>query len=125
MKVLSYIEEITKSISCDAALVSLIIPFIRGLRLTLEKNDDSDRGVCTMKADMLKSLNNRYDCVEQEDVLAIATLLDPCFKDKFFSDAEAKTTAHQLLIEQMSELSNGDITEVPSPKRKKRNDSKF
>ena len=43
VKVLSYIEEITKSISCDAASVSLIIPFIQGLCLTLEKNDDSDR----------------------------------------------------------------------------------
>ena len=61
VKVLSYIEEITKSISCDLASVSMIIPFIHGLRLTLEKNDDSDRGVSTMKADMLQSLNDRYD----------------------------------------------------------------
>ena len=125
VKVLCYIEEITKSISCDAASVSLIIPFIRGLRLTLEKNDDSDRGVRTMKADMLKSSNDRYDGVEQEGVLAVATLLDPRFKDKFFSGAEAKTTARQLLIAQMSELSSGDVTEVPSPKRKKGNDSKI
>ena len=41
VKVLGYIEEITKSISCNSASVSMIISFIRGLRLTLEKNDDS------------------------------------------------------------------------------------
>ena len=74
VQVLGYIEEITKSISCDAASVSMIISFIRRLRLTLEKNDDSDRGVRTMKVDMLQSC---YDGVEEEEVLAVATILDP------------------------------------------------
>ena len=77
VNILGYIEEITKSISCDSASVLMIIPFIRGLRLTLEKNDDSDRGVRTMKADMLQSLNDCYDGIEEEDVLAVATILDP------------------------------------------------
>jgi len=49
VKVLSYIEEITKSKSCDSTSVSMIIPFIRGLRSTLEKNDDSDKGLRIMK----------------------------------------------------------------------------
>jgi len=31
VKILSYIEEIMKSISCDSASVSMIIPFIHGL----------------------------------------------------------------------------------------------
>ena len=84
VKVLSYIEEITKSIPCDSSSVSMIIPFIRGLSLTLDKNDDSDRGVRTMKADMLQSLNDHYDGVEEEDVLTVATTLDPRFKDNFF-----------------------------------------
>ena len=123
VKVLSYIEEITKSISCDAASVSIISPFIRGLRLTLEKNDDSDKGVRTMKADMLQSLNDRYDGVEEEDVLAVPTLLDPHFKDNFFSSAEAKSTACQMLITKMSQLSCEDVKQLPSPKRIK-NDSK-
>ena len=73
---LSYTEEITKSISYDAASVSMIIPFIRGLRLTLEKNDDSNRGVRTIKADMLQSLNDCYDGVEEGEVQAVATILD-------------------------------------------------
>ena len=77
VQVLGYIKEITKSISCDAASVSIIIPFIRGLRLTPEKNNDSDRGIRTMKAYMLQSLNDRYDGVEEEEVLAVATILDP------------------------------------------------
>ena len=61
--VLSPIEEITKSISTDEASVSLIIPFIRALRKTLE-NHDNNRGVRSMKGEMLTSLNRRYSDVE-------------------------------------------------------------
>ena len=69
-----------------------------------------------MKADMLQSLYDWYDGVEEEDVLAIATILDPQFKDKFFSSAEAKTITRQLLITKMSEL---NVTHVPPPKQKR------
>ena len=51
---LNPVEEITKSISAKAASVSAIIPFIwMLLEKSLEKQHD-DRGVQTMKKDMLK-----------------------------------------------------------------------
>jgi len=57
----------------------MIIPFIRGLWSTLKKNNDSDKGIRTTKADMLQSLNDHYDGVQGEDVLAVAKMLDnPC-----------------------------------------------
>ena len=59
IRVRKVIQNITKSISCNSASVLMIITFIHGLRLTLEKNGNSNRGVCTMKADMLQSLNER------------------------------------------------------------------
>ena len=74
--VLNPIQEITKSIATDAASVSLIIPFIRALRRTLEIHDN-DCGVRTMKGDMLTSLNRRYIDVESNSALVLATLLDP------------------------------------------------
>ena len=52
---LTPIEEVTKSISTNAASVSAIIPFIRMLEKSLEKHHD-DSGVQTMKQEMLKSL---------------------------------------------------------------------
>ena len=36
-----------------------------------------------MKFEMLKSLKTRYAAVEENEYLAIATALDPRFKDKF------------------------------------------
>ena len=45
VKVLHCVVEITKSISTEAISISLIIPFIQVFCLTLEKHDDSDRGI--------------------------------------------------------------------------------
>ena len=58
IKVLGPIEEVTKSISADAAAVSVIISFVRILTKTLSQNDDS--GVRTMKAEMKSSLLRRF-----------------------------------------------------------------
>ena len=70
--------------------MSLIIPFVQPFRLTLEKHDDGDRGIRTMKADMLASLNRRYGNIETNATLTVATLLDPRFKDKFFPGVKQK-----------------------------------
>ena len=70
------IEEITKSVSADAASASLIIPFIRIPHRTLEFHKD-DCGIRTMKREMLSSLNRRYIAVEANAPLVLATILDP------------------------------------------------
>ena len=77
-----------------------------------------------MKADMFQSVNDHYNGVEEEEVLAVATMLDPHFKDNFFSTTDAKATACEMLIAKMSELSCEDVTQGPSPKRKS-NDNKI
>ena len=64
---LTPVEEITKSVSAKAASASAIIPFIRMLEKSLDKHHD-DRGVQTMKQEMLKSLKLRYANVESNSV---------------------------------------------------------
>ena len=81
---LTPIEEITKSITTYAASVSAKIPFIRMLEKSLEKHHD-DRGVQTMKKEMLKSLKQWYTCAEPNEILTISIALDPRFKDKCYS----------------------------------------
>ena len=118
VKVLGCIEEITKSVSTEAASTSLIIPFVQALRLTLEKNNDSDRGMRTMKADMLASLNRRYENIEANTILTIATLLDPRFKDKFFSKSDTKTKTVEVINSKLHEMNTDEdgVAPVPSPK---------
>ena len=55
-----------------------------------------------MKAEMLRSLNTRFEHVEDKECLALATLLDPCFKNRFFSEPEKRDKAKDVLIDKLS-----------------------
>ena len=83
------IEEVTKSISADAASISVIIPFIRIITKTLDDHHE-DSGICTMKSEMRKSLGKRFAGAERNEKLTIATMLDPRFKNKFFQSFFSK-----------------------------------
>ena len=70
-----------------------------------------------MKEQMLTSLKRRYADIEDNDVLVLATLLDPCFQDKFFSGSAEKLSARELLKEKVTEItSHEESAEEPSPK---------
>lgn len=123
---LTPVEEITQSISSDDSSASVIIPFVRALRKHLEINDESDRGVRTMKEQMLLSLNRRYAQAESNEPLVLATLLDPCFKDKCFSNAANRTRAKNMLEDKVKALdgsleqtSSSDTTETGEPASKR------
>ena len=116
------VEEITKSISADAASVSVVLPYIRMLTKSLEKHHHDD-GVQGMKREMLKSLRGRYGDAESNEFLVCSSFLDPHFKDKCFSSGQVKTVARELLQQRLSALStpvhaseNID-SEEPAPKR--------
>ena len=51
--------------------------------------------------------------------LTVATLLDPCFKDKFFSKSDTKTKTIEALNSKLSEMNTDEdgVAIVPSPKR--------
>ena len=83
MDILSPIEEVTCSIAAKLAGISIVVPYIHVLTRTLEKNED-DCGVCTMKGQILHYLKSHFAGIEEKEQLALATMLDPRFKDKFF-----------------------------------------
>lgn len=112
------IEEITKSVSTDAASASLIIPFIQTLCRSLEDHED-DCGICTMKREMLSSLNRRCIAVEANTPLVLATILDPRFKDKFFSGATERANARELLEAKMTAITATQPSQAPEPPPKR------
>lgn len=98
--VLSPVEEVTQSISKETATLSVVIPNIRVLQRSWEKQDD-DQGIRTMKGEMIKSLKTRFAGVEENRLLSIATIIDPRFKDKFFASNIIKTTVKEMLEEEI------------------------
>ena len=120
---LSPVEEITNAISSNAASVSAIIPFIRMLERSLEKLHD-DRGVRSMRQEMLSSLRRRYSNVESNEILTISTILDPRFKDKCFSESLTVEESISALKDKVMEIKShqappSNTDEEPASKRHK------
>ncbi len=116
--VLKPVEDI-QSISSEAAAISIVIPFVKALKKSLEDSGD-DRGVQTMKKEMLSSLNRRFRDIESNETLTLVTLLDPCFKDKFFSSIVEREDAKLLLIAKVDDiLSNIEPPEIVEPPEKR------
>ena len=120
---LSPVEEITKAISSDAASVSTIIPFIRMLERSLDKLHD-DRGVHSMRQEMLRSLRRRYENVESNEILTISTILDPRFKDKCFTASSTVERSIYALKDKVMEIRSNqapptDTDKEPVSKRHK------
>ena len=88
---------------------------------TLKKHHD-DLGIRTMKNAMLASLTRRFKDVEQNISLVIASLLDPRFKDRFFSSVSQQAEARKMLIEEMEkEKASSDTKTMHEPPSKHAN----
>ena len=103
--------------------ISVIIPYVRILKRTLEKNTD-DSGIGTMKTELLLSIKLHFTGIEENKVISLATYLDPRFKDKFFSGNIIKATIKEMLLEEMSIIANVSLSntdsEIEGPSKSKR-----
>ena len=119
---LSPIEEVTKSISADTTSISVIIQFLRIIRKTLDDHHQ-DSGIRTMKSEMKKSLEKRFAGVERNEKLTIATILDPRFKNKFFShpsvsnNVKSLVQAHQTETQQVVDATDRALEEPPQKRQ--------
>lgn len=125
VEALKPIEEVTKAISAESTSIGVVIPLVRMLEKTLEKHDN-DSGIRTMKKEMLDSLHKRFQGIENDKYTAIATLVDPRFKDKFFYDSISRDNAKMMLkneVEKESTSTTRVRLEVEPPLSKKQKTS--
>ena len=116
INILSPIEEITKNISAEFSSISQVIPLVRALRKVLEKEVE-DTGVRSMKYKMLDSLHSRFDEIEDKDFLVLATILDPRYKDNFFSSGSSHQFSKTLLVGEY--LRTKEEVEISEPAAKR------
>ncbi|XP_060763665.1 zinc finger BED domain-containing protein 4-like [Neoarius graeffei] len=91
--ILAPFEELTKEISSSTADV---IPCIRALTRLLEKTTETDHGVKTAKSVLLEAVRRRFADIDAQKLYTIATMLDPRYKDRYFSEA-LKPSFHEQL----------------------------
>ena len=114
VKVLQIYEEATREASGNYSSVSVVIPVINSIVRSLDVLE-ADVGVMRMKREMLASLKQRYSDMESNEYYAVATLMDPRFKQRVFSSSSSGAKGKQMLI-----FSYGaQVSNPPSPKRKR------
>ncbi|KAI2648014.1 Zinc finger BED domain-containing protein 4 [Labeo rohita] len=96
-KVLAPFEELTDTVSATSATTADVIPSVHVLVRFLSKASEDEQGVQTMKATLLDAVHRRFRDVESEPLYAVATLLDPRYKDKYFTNVEALRHAKAAL----------------------------
>lgn len=90
-RVLKPFEVVTKDVSRATSSASLHIPAAALLQHELGKQPND--GVGSMKESLIESVTERFANAEGNGALAVATFLDPRFKDRFFTEAIAATTS--------------------------------
>lgn len=80
--VLAPFEELTRKVSSSTGSAADVIPAVTVLKRILAKENEADSGIKTMKTTLLQAVNKRFSTVEDEPLYALATLLDPRYKDR-------------------------------------------
>lgn len=97
-----------------SSTIAVVIPLIRMLIKSLEKHHN-DVGVRTMKKEMLDAIKRRFHGIKDNKHVAIATLVDPHIKDKFFSGHEQRENVKLMLADELKKIDeNRELTQCIS-----------
>ena len=129
LTILQPCEEMTRNISKATATTADVIPSVQALTRLLKQNVPTDHGVKTTKETLLKAVQRRFGDIEEKPLYYLSTILDPRYKDRYFTLA-SKRQATEMLREELcsieaasrvSDIPPGPQSDEPATKRR-RND---
>ncbi|XP_051509970.1 zinc finger BED domain-containing protein 4-like [Myxocyprinus asiaticus] len=82
-------EELTKEISFSTATAADVIRSIVALKRLLRKSAETDHGMKMFKTTLLEAVEKRFSDTELEPMYCLATILDPRYKDRYFSKTQS------------------------------------
>ena len=94
-------EKATKMLQYRDASISCFIPIIKTILTDLEDITDKDEGIKSMKRKLLVSMDSRFDHIEYQNDLAMATYLNPQYKGRFFKDSATIPRIRDILVGQI------------------------
>ncbi len=112
--VLGVFYDATKKLEGDSEFISSVIPTVFLLKKAMKENPNDSDEVADMKKELLKSLENRFKKAEKENFLLLATILDPRYKDRYFSGPEVSKKARSLFIEKYEDIEDDAPLKSPS-----------
>uniref|UniRef100_A0A8C5MY44 BED-type domain-containing protein n=1 Tax=Leptobrachium leishanense TaxID=445787 RepID=A0A8C5MY44_9ANUR len=120
LNILAPFEELTRQMSSSDAFASDVIPSVTVVQTVLSDMAGEDQGIGTMRNTLLAALQRRFIDTEQNPLYGIATLLDPRYKERFFSNAENARHMKELLMLKLQKNAEETLTSLsgqPSAKR--------
>lgn len=93
---------VTKELSSDNSTLADVIPTVTAIVMSLA--DMPDAGVGTVKDELLSDVRSRFEHMESESLYAVATLIDPRYKDRLFQNKEEVTA---MLLGEASKFCTG------------------
>ena len=102
--ILKPFEEATKWLSDHDASISMVVPIVTSINVSLETSS-ADRGVITMKKALRASmdLDRRFGNVEAIEHYTIATFLDAKYRDHFFQTTGVAEQTKATVVEKLQE----------------------
>ncbi|XP_072569011.1 zinc finger BED domain-containing protein 4-like [Paramormyrops kingsleyae] len=101
--VLAPFEELTRKVSSSTASTADVIPAVTVLRRLLAREGDEDTGIKTMKRTLLQALERRFITLEDKPLYTYSTLLDPRYKDRYFTNPDTAKYAKEALLKELQE----------------------
>ncbi|KAK0153107.1 Zinc finger BED domain-containing protein 4 [Merluccius polli] len=116
LTILDPCEQLTRNISkATATTADRHDPPIQALTRLLKQTVPTDHGVKTTKETLLKAVQRRFGDIEEKPMYYLSTILDPRYKDRYFSHA-SKRQATEMLREQLHKIERDHLaTDTPGP----------
>ena len=113
LTILEPCEQMTRNISKATATTADVIPSIQALTRMLKQTVPTDYGVKTSKETLLKAVQTRFGDIEEKPLYYLSTILDPRYKDRYFTRA-SKRQATEMLREQLHSIET-DLRATDTP----------
>ncbi|PIO22871.1 hypothetical protein AB205_0207490 [Aquarana catesbeiana] len=124
INILAPFEELTCLVNCSDSFASDVIPAVTVLQRLLSKEVDEDHCVKMMKNTLQSTKQKCFSDMEQNPLYYVTTLLNPRYKDRFFSNADAGRQAKNTFLLEMLEISvqvlqeaTPEVLEKPAARR--------
>ena len=113
--ILKPFEEATQWLQCHDASISMAIPIVTTIILSLDEETADDHGVLTMKRSLKKGMLSRFPTMEEKEHYILATLLDTKFKRFFFREENTFYRAKAILTHSLRDATSTLAQDTPAP----------
>ncbi|XP_026475573.1 zinc finger BED domain-containing protein 4-like [Ctenocephalides felis] len=112
VKILQPLEIVTKTLSGEFySTLSSVIPIIQGVKNSINKRTPTTNTGKNLLQNLLRNISQRFGYLENDEITAKATILDPRYKKKAFGLESSADKAMALVLDEVKEMTTAEHIE--------------